>query len=108
MSVFKNLPLNQKFALKKQIDYRSGQVLSQCFLKSDIVEGGLYAFDQGEGISEQIAMDEILLIVLEGVMKIGLDKKESDLKEGEAVLITSGSYYEITGITPIKLVLVSS
>jgi len=108
MSIFKSLPLNQKFILKKQIDYRPGQVLSQCFLKRDMIEGGLYAFDQGEGISEQIAMDETLLVVLEGVMKVCLDKKESELKEGEATLITPGCYYEIIGKTPIKLVLVSS
>jgi len=70
-------------ALKDSIEYQSGSVVSKEIIKR---EGGtitIFAFDEGQGLSEHTAPYDAVLEILEGEAEIKLSGKNNNLKKGE-------------------------
>jgi len=65
----------------------------------------LFAFDQGEGLSEHTAAFDALAHVLEGEAEIVISGKPVRAKAGEAVLVPAHQPHALNAIARFKMVL---
>lgn len=46
--MYKNIAKQEKIALKDQVEYQSGQVVSKTLVQNELVSMTLFSFDKGE------------------------------------------------------------
>jgi quercetin dioxygenase-like cupin family protein len=78
----KGIPFN----LEKHVDYADGSVVSKILIKKDIGNITLFAFDSGQGLSEQTAPFDAVVYILDGQAQITIGGKTSTVKAGEMLI----------------------
>ena len=103
-NISKNLP-GQTISLAGLIDYQIGSVVSREILKK--ASGGitLFAFDEGEGLSEHTAPFDATLHILEGEAEIKLSGKSNNLKMGEMIIMPAGEPHSVKALGKFKMLL---
>ncbi len=92
--------------LKAMLQCQPKAVVSRMLVKNQGGSVTLFAFDQGEGLSEHTAPYEALLIGVEGQAKVQIDGVEHLLGEGQSLLIPARAPHAVEPITPFKMLLV--
>ena len=89
-----NMAVFQKDAIvsKTIIDKKTGTVT-------------LFAFDQGQGLSEHTAPFDALVQVLEGEVDIKISGKSFHLKQGEIITMPANEPHALTAIQRFKMLL---
>lgn len=77
----------QAVRLEAEIDYVPGAVVSRTLVKSAAGTLTLFAFDEGEGLSEHTAPFGALVQVLDGVAEITIGGQRVTTRAGETVLM---------------------
>ena len=80
--MIKNLPQAQPFALKEQVQYEDGKVVSLTLAQKPGVGMTVFAFDAGEAISTHAAPGDAMATILEGAAQITIDGVPHTLSEG--------------------------
>ena len=103
-NISKNLS-GQTISLAGLIDYQIGSVVSREILKK--ASGGitLFAFDEGEGLSEHTAPFDATLHMLEGEAEIKLSGKSNNLKTGEMIIMPAGEPHSVKALGKFKMLL---
>jgi len=65
----------------------------------------LFAFDEGEGLSEHTAPYDALLHVLEGVAEVTVSGEKNAVSEGEAIVLPAGKPHSVRGTERFKMIL---
>ena len=73
------------FRLTDMLDYQPGAVVSVTLMKRETGTVTLFAFDQGEGLSEHTTPHDALALVLEGEVGIDIQAQTFTLKAGDFV-----------------------
>ena len=71
-TLIKNVPHAQPFALKGQVEYEGGKVVSLSLAQQPGAGITLFAFDAGEAISTHAAPGDAMATILEGRHKLPL------------------------------------
>ena len=66
----------------------------------------LFAFDEGEGLSEHTAAYDALLCVIDGAANITISGAINELKEGEAIVLPAGKPHSVRAVSNFKMMLV--
>ena len=103
MNLLRNLPVENPQALKEMIKVQPGRVVSMSLSKSDNCLMTLFAFADGESVSEEQYFGDTFYYVLEGLMPILIDGREIRIREGECFMIPAGTLHAIGGTEPFKL-----
>src|SRR4030042_1375711 len=87
-----NMAENKKLAahpanLNSLIDYQGGSVVSRTIIDKEAGTITLFAFDQGEGLSEHTAPYDALVYVLDGDAEVVISGKPVRLKTGEMTIM---------------------
>ena len=90
---------------KDLVSYQEGSVVSR-----EIVRGGagtvsVFAFDEGEGLSEHTAPFDALVHVLDGEVEVTIAGNPLHLGEGEIVIMPAGSPHSLKALSRFKMVL---
>jgi len=88
------------------VDYQTGAVVSRQVLKKSAGSVTLFAFDEGQGLSEHSTPYDALVNVLDGEMEITIAGKPMTVKTGEMLIMPAGQAHALKAITRSKLVLV--
>ena len=104
--LIKNLPHAQPFALKEQVQYEDGKVVSLTMAQKPGVGMTLFAFDAGEAISTHAAPGDAMATILEGTAQITIDGVQYELHEGESILMPARHPHAVFGKEPFKMLLV--
>ena len=72
-TLIKNVPHAQPFALKGQVEYEGGKVVSLTLAQQPGAGITLFAFDTGEAISTHAAPGDAMATILEGTAQITID-----------------------------------
>jgi quercetin dioxygenase-like cupin family protein len=91
--------------LASLVSYQSGSVVSRTIVNRRAGTITLFAFDEGEGLSEHTAPYDALLHVLEGVAQVAVSGEENDVKEGEAIVLPAGKPHSVKGNKRFKMLL---
>ena len=62
------------------LDYQQGSVVSRTIIKNPAGTVALFAFDQGEGLSEHTALFDAMVHIVDGAAKITVSGKPYNLK----------------------------
>ena len=70
--------------------------------------GGLtvFAFDQGQELSEHTAPFDAFVLVVEGMVELTIGGRVVEAREGELTLMPAGVPHAVRAATPLKLLLV--
>ena len=98
--------LNQKNTLNNLTEYQEGSVVSKTLIKKDKGTVTLFAFSEGEGLSEHTAPFDALVLVSDGTAKITISGNEHEISEGEMIIMPANEPHALIAITPFKMMLV--
>lgn len=87
------------------IDYSEGGVVSKQILKNDVGNITLFAFDQGQGLSEHTAPFDAMVQVLEGTAEIRIGGTPLTVKAGETVIMPANVSHALQAVERFKMLL---
>lgn len=103
--LIKNLEHAQPFAMKEQVSYEAGKVVSLTLAQRPGVGLTLFAFDAGEGVSTHAAPGDAMAFVLEGQAEITVDGVVHHVDAGGAIVMPANIPHAVKAITPFKMLL---
>jgi quercetin dioxygenase-like cupin family protein len=87
------------------VNYQAGSVVSRQLIKHDKGNVTLFAFDQGQGLSEHTAPFDALVHVLEGEVEVRISGQPLRAKAGDMVLMPANQPHGLTAATKFKMLL---
>jgi quercetin dioxygenase-like cupin family protein len=97
-------PEVQRFA--DLVPYQVGAVVSRTVVKRPTGTVTLFAFDQGEGLSEHTAPYDALVQVFDGEAEVRIDGVPWRVAAGEMILMPAGRPHALKAVTRFKMMLV--
>ena len=86
-------------------EYQSGSIVSREILKGAHGKVALFAFDEGEGLSEHTSPFNALVQVVEGEAEITISGKPNLVRGGEFILMPAGQPHALKAIKRFKMIL---
>jgi quercetin dioxygenase-like cupin family protein len=96
----------QPLKLNGLINYQDGSVVSREIISRKTGTVTLFAFDEGQGLSEHTAPFDAVIHAIDGEAEVGVARKTSHLKEGELIVIPAKIPHTLKAITRFKMLLV--
>ena len=106
MDGMKNISKGEVLALRDQVAYQSGQVVSRTLAQNEHVSVTLFSFDKGEEISTHESGGDAMVTCLDGMGRITIDGVEHILHEGESIVMPARHPHAVYGQEPFKMLLV--
>ncbi|MFA6003890.1 MAG: cupin domain-containing protein [Elusimicrobiota bacterium] len=88
------------------VAYQAGAVVSRTLIQRPTGTVTLFAFDQGQGLSEHTAPFDALVMVLEGAADIDVAGKMHKVAAGEMIILPQGQVHSLQAVSPFKMALV--
>ena len=92
--------------LNSLIDYQKGSVVSRTILDKKTGTVTIFAFDQGEGLSEHTTPYDALVYILDGEAEVTISSKPIRLKKGELTIMPANEPHALSAVTKFKMLLV--
>ncbi len=99
------LPPAKPMALAEAVQYAPGSVVSRTLLKSDAGTLTLFAFDEGQELSEHTAPFDALVQVLDGTATLTIGGATITVRTGELVLMPADVSHAIQAAGRFKMLL---
>ena len=106
MTGIKNINKAEVMALKEQVEYQDGQVVSKTLAQNEHVSVTLFSFDKGEEITTHKSGGDAFVTCLDGVGKVTIDGEEYILKEGDSIVMPAKHPHAVYGQEQFKMLLV--
>lgn len=91
--------------LENLIDYQDGSVVSREIVKGDTGNITVFAFDEGEGLSEHTAPFDALVQILDGSVEIMISGTPLTLKTGDSVIMPANHPHSLKALGRFKMLL---
>ena len=95
----------QVFKATDLVDYSEGSVVSREIVKKPTGNVTIFAFDEGQGLSEHTAPFDALVHVLEGEVEISIAGKPHRLHQGEMILMPAQQPHALKALKRFKMIL---
>ncbi len=92
--------------LSNLIAYQEGAVVSRTIITKDTGNVTLFAFAQGQGLSEHTAPFDALVYLLDGESEITISGKPIRVKESEMVIMPANEPHALRATKKFKMLLV--
>ena len=87
------------------VDYQAEAVVSKTIIEKKTGTVILFAFDQGQGLSEHIAPFDALVQVLDGEVEITIAGKPFHVKQGEIIIMPPHEPHALKAVKRFKMLL---
>ena len=91
--------------LAEMVDYQTGSVVSQEIIKGKTGTVTLFAFDQGQGLSEHTAPFDALVYLLDGEAEITIAAKPFRLTAGDMIIMPADQPHALNAVKRFKMLL---
>jgi quercetin dioxygenase-like cupin family protein len=91
--------------LNSLIGYQEGSVVSRTIIDKTAGTVTVFAFDQGEGLSEHTTPYDALVYIIAGEAEITISGNPLRLKKGEITIMPANKPHAITAVTKFKMLL---
>ena len=98
-------PRAQTLKIAELVDYQDGSVVSRIVVKAETGSVTLFAFDEGQELSEHTAPFDALVHVLDGEVAIKISGRPFHLKTGEAIVMPAGEPHAVQAVKRFKMLL---
>ena len=85
---------------------QSGAVVSRALIQKPTGSVTLFAFDQGQGLSEHTAPFDALVLILDGEAEIRISGALHRVKAGQAIIMPADKPHALQAVAPFKMALV--
>jgi len=92
--------------LKDLVAYQKDAVVSRTLIDEERGTVTLFAFDEGQGLSEHTAPFDALVISVEGEVEVTISGKSLRLKEGEMVIMPANEPHALRAVNRFKMILI--
>lgn len=93
------------FNLNTYINYQDGSVVSREVLRNPSGTSTLFAFAEGQGLSEHTTPYDALVIIIDGEAEITVDGKSNIVKQGEFIHMPANHPHALHAHKPFKMLL---
>lgn len=93
-------------SLEGMVEYQQDAVVSKTILKKSTGTVTLFAFDEGQGLSEHTAPFDAMVQVLDGEVEITISAKPFTLQKGEFIVMPANEPHALKGIKKFKMMLI--
>ena len=98
-------PPSQPQRLIDLVQYQPGSVVSRTLVNEKAGTVTLFAFDEGEGLSEHTAPFDAMVELLEGEAEVAISGRPFRLKQGEMVIMPANEPHALKALTRFKMLL---
>jgi quercetin dioxygenase-like cupin family protein len=102
----KTADLNKTQTMTGLIEYQAGAVVSRTLIDKQAGTVTLFAFDEGQGLSEHKAPFDALVYVLDGQVLITISGKTSNLSTGDMIVMPANEMHALKAVKKFKMMLV--
>ena len=88
------------------VNYQPGSVVSREIIKKPTGTVTVFAFDEGQSLSEHTAPFDALVYVLDGEVEIKITGKPYLLNQGEMIIMPANQMHALKAIKRFKMILV--
>lgn len=88
------------------ISYQEGSIVSRTVIDKTTGTFTLFAFGEGQGLSEHTAPFDALVYLLDGEAEVTISGKSLHLKEGDMVIMPANEPHSLRAIKKFKMMLV--
>jgi quercetin dioxygenase-like cupin family protein len=86
--------------------YQPGAVVSRTVLDKPVGTVTLFAFDEGEGLSEHTAPYDALVYIVDGEAQVTISNEPHRLAPGEIIIMPANQPHSLRATTRFKMLLV--
>jgi quercetin dioxygenase-like cupin family protein len=101
----KGLPGAQAAQAAGWVNYQAGSIVSREIVYKPAGSVTLFAFDEGQGLSEHTAPFDALVFLLDGEAEITIAGKPHRLQGGQMILMPARQPHALKALKPFKMVL---
>jgi len=98
-------PLSIPRDVESLLDYQEGAVVSRTLVTKATGTLTLFAFDEGEGLSEHSTPHEAVVQVLDGTVEITIGGTPHRVSAGEGLLLPANVPHALAAVTRFKMLL---
>lgn len=103
-------PIDDKIFAKKAeltglISYQDGSVVSRLLIDKPAGTVTIFAFDEGQGLSEHTAPYHAMVLILDGEADILIANDSNKMKAGEIIVMPANVPHALKAITKFKMML---
>lgn len=91
--------------LSDLLQYQNGAIVSRVLLKNNGGTVTLFAFDEGEGLSEHTAPFDALVLVLDGEADVQIDAEHFTVRRGETITLPANRPHALKAASKFKMLL---
>lgn len=88
------------------VDYQDGAVVSREVVRGEKGSVTLFAFDEGQGLSEHTAPFDATVFILDGEAEVTIDGDPFLLGAGDLVIMPAGRPHALSAVKRFKMMLV--
>jgi quercetin dioxygenase-like cupin family protein len=88
------------------LQYQDASIVSRVLLKNKGGTVTLFAFDQGEGLSEHTAPFDALVVALDGEADIEIAGESFMVRQGETIMLPANRPHALKAATSFKMLLI--
>lgn len=88
------------------IDYQQGAVVSRTLIDKDEGTVTLFAFDEGQGLSEHTAPFDAVVQVIDGTAEVNIDGKRYDVENGRMIIMPADKPHSLKAARKFKMLLI--
>ncbi|MDO8524114.1 MAG: cupin domain-containing protein [bacterium] len=92
--------------LKNHIEYQKGSVVSKEILKTENGTVTIFAFDEGQGLSEHTAPFNVLVYILDGEAQIKIEETTHTLIDGQMIELPANKPHSLKALKKFKMLLI--
>jgi quercetin dioxygenase-like cupin family protein len=88
------------------IEYQKDSAVSKTIIKQNNGNVTIFAFDQGQGLSEHTTPFDALVYIIDGEAKISIAGEDHLLKQGEMIIMPANKPHALKAVMKFKMMLV--
>ena len=106
MSEKKGMVIGEALTLAALVSYQDGTVASRTLIDKQVGTVTVFAFDEGEGLSEHTAPFDAFVQILDGEAEITIAGEPHHLSAGQMIIMPANKPHSLKAVKRFKMLLV--
>jgi quercetin dioxygenase-like cupin family protein len=102
----KQLTTVHALKIAELVNYQEGTIVSRTIVDKKTGTVTLFAFDEGQGLSEHTTPFDALVYIIDGQAEIVISGKTVHTKEGEMVIMPANEPHALRAVSKFKMLLI--
>jgi quercetin dioxygenase-like cupin family protein len=98
--------LGKQLVTSDLLAYQEGAIVSRTLIDKTVGTVTMFAFDEGQGLSEHTAPFDAMAHILDGEVEIRIAGQPFHLKAGEMIIMPANKPHALRAITAFKMMLI--